>query len=184
MSRYRNDSCGFSPTKSEEIRSRTHLNNHISYHYKSYSKMNNFITIDNIINNNTPFFCSSFFYCVLIKFSHSFPLWQGVVNLGLVAIPASIVNSLLQFFTNMLSIRFRKRLSKYIHEKYMHGLTFYKAANNESIDNMYTSKLNSFLSHPFALCYSPLSLSNSFLFSLTLSFFSFSNLFTFTELIL
>lgn len=60
----------------------------------------------------------------------------GVANLGLVAVPASVVNSLLQFFTNMLAIRFRKRLSKYMHDKYMRGLTFYKAASVDSIDNI------------------------------------------------
>jgi ABC-type uncharacterized transport system fused permease/ATPase subunit len=62
---------------------------------------------------------------------------RGVLSLGLIAIPASVVNSLLKFFTSMLSIRFRKRLSRHVHEKYMDGLTFFKSANVESIDNMY-----------------------------------------------
>jgi ATP-binding cassette, subfamily D (ALD), peroxisomal long-chain fatty acid import protein len=64
---------------------------------------------------------------------------RGVVSLGLIAIPASIVNSLLKFFTSMLAIRFRKRLSRHIHEKYLSDMTFYKAADVESIDNMYAA---------------------------------------------
>lgn len=62
---------------------------------------------------------------------------KGVVSLGLIAIPASIVNSLLKFFTSMLAIRFRKRLSRHVHEKYLQDMTFYKAADDESIDNMF-----------------------------------------------
>lgn len=60
----------------------------------------------------------------------------GVLKLGLIAIPASIVNSFLKYFTNILSIRFRKRLSRYVHEKYMDGITFFKASTGGHIDNI------------------------------------------------
>lgn len=61
---------------------------------------------------------------------------RGVLALGAIAIPASVVNSLLKYFTNMLSIRFRKRLSLHVHEKYLDGITFYKASMGNNIDNI------------------------------------------------
>lgn len=61
---------------------------------------------------------------------------RGVLALGGIAIPASIVNSLLKYFTNMLAIRFRKRLSFHMHEKYLDGITFYKASVGHNIDNI------------------------------------------------
>lgn len=61
---------------------------------------------------------------------------RGVLTLGAIAIPASVVNSLLKYFTNMLSIRFRKRLSLHVHEKYLDGITFYKASMGNNIDNI------------------------------------------------
>jgi ATP-binding cassette subfamily D (ALD) protein 3 len=61
---------------------------------------------------------------------------RGVINLGLVAIPASVVNSLLKYFTSTLAIRFRKRLSYQLHSRYMDALTFYKSMSSDSIDNI------------------------------------------------
>jgi ABC-type uncharacterized transport system fused permease/ATPase subunit len=61
---------------------------------------------------------------------------RGVINLGLVAIPASVVNSLLKYFTSTLAIRFRKRLSYQLHTRYMDALTFYKSMSSDAIDNI------------------------------------------------
>lgn len=79
---------------------------------------------------------------------------RGVISLGLIAVPASIVNSLLKFFTSMLAIRFRKRLSRHVHERYLTDLTFFKAADDESIDNMCAFSFGPppllFYAHPFS----------------------------------
>ena len=44
----------------------------------------------------------------------------------LVAIPASFVNSYLDFVNKRLSIHFRKRLTKHFHEKYLKDMIFYQ----------------------------------------------------------
>lgn len=62
---------------------------------------------------------------------------QGVLSLGAIAIPASVVNSLLKYVTNILAIRFRKKLSLRIHEEYMQGSTYYKTSLGNAIDNPY-----------------------------------------------
>lgn len=61
---------------------------------------------------------------------------RGVLHLGAVAVPASIVNSGLKYLTNMLSLRFRTNLSTFVHAKYLDDMTFYKAtALDAKIDN-------------------------------------------------
>ncbi|XP_049849115.1 ABC transporter D family member 2-like isoform X1 [Schistocerca gregaria] len=61
---------------------------------------------------------------------------RGVLSLGLIAVPASIVNSLLKFLTNFLALRFRKRLTTYAHEKYLNSLTFRRTILDRSIDGI------------------------------------------------
>ncbi|EFA80627.1 ABC transporter D family protein [Heterostelium album PN500] len=63
---------------------------------------------------------------------------NGVLKFALISIPASFVNSTLKYETDMLALRFRKRLSEYVHREYLEGVNFYKASHlggNNRIDN-------------------------------------------------
>lgn len=61
---------------------------------------------------------------------------RGVAKLGFIAVPASMVNSGLKYYTNMLALNFRERLTKLAHEKYLQNNAFYRASNlNSKIDN-------------------------------------------------
>jgi len=63
---------------------------------------------------------------------------QGVLKFALVSVPASFVNSSLKYETDMLALRFRKRLSEYVHKEYLEGVNFYKASHlggTDKIDN-------------------------------------------------
>mmetsp|Transcript_24901 Transcript_24901/g.27710 ORF Transcript_24901/g.27710 Transcript_24901/m.27710 type:complete len:717 (+) Transcript_24901:36-2186(+) len=62
---------------------------------------------------------------------------MGIVQFGLMGIPASIVNSGLKYETSLLSLYFRKRLSATVEEQYLDGVSFYKASNigENKIDN-------------------------------------------------
>jgi ATP-binding cassette subfamily D (ALD) protein 3 len=61
----------------------------------------------------------------------------GVLRLALFAVPASMVNSALKYFTNLLQLNFRQRLSRDLHEKYLNGMAFYRASSMGSdIDNI------------------------------------------------
>eukprot|EP00698_Gefionella_okellyi_P021285 TRINITY_DN6860_c0_g1_i1.p1 TRINITY_DN6860_c0_g1~~TRINITY_DN6860_c0_g1_i1.p1 ORF type:complete len:677 (-),score=196.23 TRINITY_DN6860_c0_g1_i1:1093-3123(-) len=61
---------------------------------------------------------------------------QGVLHLGAVAVPASIVNSGLKYLTSTLALRFRTNLSNFVHTQYLDDMTFYKAtALDAKIDN-------------------------------------------------
>lgn len=65
-------------------------------------------------------------------------MWRGVKTFAVVTIPASAINASLKYFTEMVSLRFRKRLSEYVHDEYLSGVNFYKACNlggSERIDN-------------------------------------------------
>jgi hypothetical protein len=74
----------------------------------------------------------------------------GVIALGIVAIPTVIVNSGVSYFTQMLSLLYRRRLSRHVHKMYLSDLAFYKANFGGNIDNMYAPSLNqSILFHLF-----------------------------------
>eukprot|EP01132_Coremiostelium_polycephalum_P005701 gene5701-7095_t len=63
---------------------------------------------------------------------------QGVLKFALVSVPASFVNSSLKYETDMLALRFRKRLSEHVHREYLEGVNFYKASHlggSDRIDN-------------------------------------------------
>ncbi|KAF2072540.1 hypothetical protein CYY_006157 [Polysphondylium violaceum] len=63
---------------------------------------------------------------------------EGVLKFALVSVPASFVNSSLKYETDMLALRFRKRLSEYVHKEYLEGVNFYKASHlggSDKIDN-------------------------------------------------
>ena len=55
-----------------------------------------------------------------------------VCYLGLIAIPASFVNSFLDFLNKRLAINFKRRLTNYFHESYLKDMTFYQLANLDS----------------------------------------------------
>jgi len=77
-------------------------------------------------------------------------LLEGVMRFAAVSIPASAVNSGLKYCTSMLSLRFRVKLSRHVHDKYVRGVNFYKATNlggDERIshaDQRVTSDINNF----------------------------------------
>ena len=54
---------------------------------------------------------------------------EKLVNLGLIAIPASFINSYLEYLNKKISIRFRKRISNYFFEKYLNKQVFYELTN-------------------------------------------------------
>jgi len=61
----------------------------------------------------------------------------GVISLGIVAIPTVIVNSGVSYFTQVLSLLYRRRLSRHVHKLYLSDLAFYKANFEGNLDNMY-----------------------------------------------
>jgi ABC-type uncharacterized transport system fused permease/ATPase subunit len=65
-------------------------------------------------------------------------MWNGLKLFAVITIPASGVNSGLKYFQEMVSLRFRKRLSEHVHDEYLEGVNFYKACNlggQDRIDN-------------------------------------------------
>lgn len=57
------------------------------------------------------------------------------------ALPASFVNSGLHYYTTMLSLAMRVRLSRHVHDRYLQNVTFYNICNlkrdgEEQIDNV------------------------------------------------
>lgn len=57
---------------------------------------------------------------------------KRVVSLGLIAFPASFVNSFLEFLNKRLALNFRKRLTEYFHQRYLKGMIFYQLGNLDS----------------------------------------------------
>lgn len=55
-----------------------------------------------------------------------------IIGLGLVAIPASFVNSFLDFLNRKLSLRFKKRLTEFFHKTYLRDMIFYQLGNLDS----------------------------------------------------
>lgn len=63
---------------------------------------------------------------------------RGILIFAFLGLPASCVNSGLRYETNILSLRFRKRLSENINREWLDGVNFYKASYLGSpIDNPY-----------------------------------------------
>lgn len=50
----------------------------------------------------------------------------------MIAIPASFVNSFLDFLNRRLSINFKKRLTHYFHSTYLKDMVFYQLGNLDS----------------------------------------------------
>eukprot|EP01012_Entosiphon_sulcatum_P020984 TRINITY_DN2580_c0_g1_i1.p1 TRINITY_DN2580_c0_g1~~TRINITY_DN2580_c0_g1_i1.p1 ORF type:complete len:727 (-),score=112.11 TRINITY_DN2580_c0_g1_i1:15-2195(-) len=74
----------------------------------------------------------------------------GVYTFMIVTIPAAGVNAALKYYTNVLALRIRVRLSEYVNDEYLRGVNFYKAANFggenklDSPDQRVTSDINNF----------------------------------------
>jgi len=54
---------------------------------------------------------------------------NGILNFGLIAVPAAYVNSALKYYTGLIALNTRVRLSEYVHSRYLEGTNFYKASN-------------------------------------------------------
>ena len=52
--------------------------------------------------------------------------------MGLVAIPASFVNSFLDFLNRKLALRFKRRLTDFFHKSYLRDMVFYQLGNLDS----------------------------------------------------
>lgn len=57
---------------------------------------------------------------------------ERVFYLGLIAVPASFVNSFLDFLNKRLAISFKKRLTSFFHETYMKDQICYQLSNLDS----------------------------------------------------
>lgn len=63
---------------------------------------------------------------------------RELIEFLVLTIPASFVNSGLKYFTTMLALCFRMNLNRYVHNKYLKGVTFYNVCNlgKFKIDNV------------------------------------------------
>ena len=55
-----------------------------------------------------------------------------LLDFSLTGLVAGVVNSALKFHTNLLTVRFRERLTNHVHERYCHGTRYYRAATLRS----------------------------------------------------
>ena len=57
---------------------------------------------------------------------------RKILTLGLLALPASLVNSLLDFLRRRLALCYRERLTHYIQDRYIDKMNYYKITNLDS----------------------------------------------------
>ena len=57
---------------------------------------------------------------------------KRIVNLGLIAIPSSFVNSMLDFLNKRLAINIRRRLTSHFHAIYLKDMVYYQLCNLDS----------------------------------------------------
>ena len=50
----------------------------------------------------------------------------------MIAVPASFVNSYLDYLNKILAIRYRSRMTNYFHEQYIKNMIFYQVSNLDS----------------------------------------------------
>ncbi|KAI8358331.1 ABC transporter transmembrane region 2-domain-containing protein [Mortierella sp. GBAus27b] len=88
---------------------------------------------------------------------------KAVVEFGLMMWPISIVNNSLKFIISALALSFRERLTKYAHDQYLDGITFYKISNIDNriqnADQLLTQDIDKFadnLSHLYSDIAKPL----------------------------
>lgn len=58
-----------------------------------------------------------------------FKFINRVLTLAMIAVPASFVNSYLEFTTKRLAINFKRRLTSYFHDSYLKDRVFYQLCN-------------------------------------------------------
>lgn len=57
---------------------------------------------------------------------------KRIFGLMLFAIPSSTVNSAMEYFSKLLAMSFRQRLTKYFHNRYLSKMYYYKICNLDS----------------------------------------------------
>ncbi|KAF9583853.1 ATP-binding cassette sub- D member 3 [Lunasporangiospora selenospora] len=88
---------------------------------------------------------------------------KAIVEFGMMMWPMSIVNNSLKFTISALALSFRERLTKYAHDQYLDGITFYKISNIDNriqnADQLLTQDIDKFadnLSHLYSDIAKPL----------------------------
>ncbi|KAF9973410.1 ATP-binding cassette sub- D member 3 [Actinomortierella ambigua] len=88
---------------------------------------------------------------------------KAVIEFGIMMWPMSIVNNSLKYTISALALSFRERLTKYAHDKYLDGITFYKISNIDNriqnADQLLTQDIDKFaenLSHLYSDIAKPL----------------------------
>lgn len=73
---------------------------------------------------------------------------NAVVLFGVMMWPMSVVNNSMKLVINMMSLRFRQRLTTHAHSQYLHSLTFYQVANLDNriqnADQLLTQDIDKF----------------------------------------
>ncbi|KAG0366174.1 ABC transporter transmembrane region 2-domain-containing protein [Gamsiella multidivaricata] len=82
---------------------------------------------------------------------------KAIIEFGLMMWPMSIVNNSLKFTISALALSFRERLTKFAHNQYLDGITFYKISNIDNriqnADQLLTQDIDKFadnLSHLYS----------------------------------
>ncbi|ORZ16636.1 ABC transporter transmembrane region 2-domain-containing protein [Lobosporangium transversale] len=88
---------------------------------------------------------------------------KAMIEFGLMMWPMSIVNNSLKFTISALALSFRERLTKFAHNQYLDGITFYKVSNIDNriqnADQLLTQDIDKFadnLSHLYSDIAKPL----------------------------
>ncbi|KAF9113859.1 ATP-binding cassette sub- D member 3 [Mortierella sp. AM989] len=88
---------------------------------------------------------------------------KAMIEFGLMMWPMSIVNNSLKFTISALALSFRERLTKFAHDQYLDGITFYKISNIDNriqnADQLLTQDIDKFadnLSHLYSDIAKPL----------------------------
>jgi ATP-binding cassette subfamily D (ALD) protein 3 len=69
-------------------------------------------------------------FMLFVKRVHT--MFMQIINLTLIAVPASFVNSFLDFLNKRLAINFKRRLTDYFHRSYLKDMVFYQLCNLDS----------------------------------------------------
>ncbi|KAG0329348.1 ATP-binding cassette sub- D member 3 [Dissophora globulifera] len=82
---------------------------------------------------------------------------KAIIEFGLMMWPMSIVNNSLKYTISALALSFRERLTKFAHDQYLEGITFYKVSNIDNriqnADQLLTQDIDKFadnLSHLYS----------------------------------
>lgn len=64
------------------------------------------------------------------------PFFMSVLTLGLISVPASIVNSGLKYLTALLQVSFRENITKHFHRRYLNQEAFFNAVGLGGVDTV------------------------------------------------